>query len=156
MSQNMKKILVIILIIILSLFIVLPPLFRKTIPNKNYENNISKETLICKKKAIDNFEITITTKYNKKDIETIDLKFVNKSKISSNSGQVNISSESRNLEKYYASLVGSYYRIVNNTSYINLSKETYQRYSKDKIIKSMFSSYSKAKKYYEDSGYTCK
>ena len=90
-------------------------------------------------------------------LEKIDLKFENNSKYNNEYNQgMSVSSESRIKLNYFASLVGSYYSVVDNTSYISLSQETKTSYPKDMTIKNMFSKYNTAKKYYENDGYTCK
>lgn len=158
MTNIKKDILAVLAIIILLLLIILPPVLRKFYPKNQTTTKISPNiTLTCTKKAIDNFNIKITTKYKDSKVNKIDLVFENNSKYHNeyNEGVV-VSSESRVLLKYYASLIGSYYWIVDNKSYVTLSEETKTSYPKDDIITHMFSSYEKTKKYYENNDYTCK
>ena len=160
MTESKKSFLVILLMLFLSSLIIVPPLLRVLKPKSSETNKnvvLQNAILTCSKSAIDNYKIVITTRYKNNEVEKIDLKFENNSKYNNEYNQgTSISSESRIKLNYFASLVGSYYSVVDNTCYISLSQETKTSYPKDMTLKNMFSKYNTAKKYYENDGYTCK
>lgn len=157
MKDKEKIGLLFVAIIIMILFIILPPLLRIFSPKDN-ESTVKDDTkLVCEKDAIDNYNIKITTTYQKGKITQIEFVFTdnNQSHNNSNSEQF-FSGDSQNLINYYSSLVGSYYSITNNKHYITLSNETKENYPNDTNIKRIFQDYNKTKKYYLDNDYTCK
>ena len=137
----------IIIIVVALILIILPPVFRKYLASVGKAPDYDKSSLVCIKKASDNFIIKATTKYNEDEDVNND---------SSNNNQSEQVTESKSLLKYFASLVGSNYSVVDNVSKIELSDDTKEYYQSVSMIKNIFSNYDTARSYYESEEYSCK
>ena len=150
----------IIIIVVALILIILPPVFRKYLASVGKAPNYDKSSLVCIKKASDNFIIKSNNKYNEDEdvVESILFEFTdnNVNNDSSNNNQSEQVTESKSLLKYFASLVGSNYSVVDNVSKIELSDDTKEYYQSVSMIKNIFSNYDTARSYYESEEYSCK
>lgn len=179
MKKEKSPILVILTIFFLSLFIILPPVFRKTMPKKVEPEKVSKMTIvICNKSYMDElYRVNSKSKYNSNGTITNAITYtkIDPSQITENNGQdVNQNSEqntdqnteqvqennsSGTIEKeimYFKSIPNLNVIDAENATTVTIDQDAIEANpTEEKLISYLNDAPKSQKKFYENLGYIC-